>query len=79
MTGRTWQELVSPAPRPTGKASNNPAHPSHKHNQHPRPVAVLTLAADVKSSPYIGALDRRARRTLNRALDTARAAWDRDR
>jgi hypothetical protein len=56
-TGTTWQDLVAPAPAPTGGARNNTKHPSRKHDgPAPEPVYLLTNPAS----------SRQARRAANR-------------
>lgn len=66
-TGRTWDELVVPGPKPVGCASDWPSHPSHKHRRDDlKPTRVLTRSADVQG-PVPGQPRRRDRRAAERA------------
>lgn len=63
-TGRTWNELVVPAPAPSGCASLRPEHPSSdQHFPKSLQAYVVTAPADVPA-PQPGQARRRDRRQV---------------
>lgn len=65
IVGRTWQELVNPAPTPTGGRSVESTHPSRKHDVvRPAPVHIEVAAA------VPGQARRRDRRSALRQVST---------